>query len=292
MERSLNGESRQWKRTGSSRFRPRHILFLLSAFWLLPSILFAAPTQVRQLDNGLTIVFKENHSAPVVAVRVYVKTGSMLEGKYAGAGISHVLEHLVHGAATPKRTEAEGRQLLESIGNNSNAYTTKEHTCFYINTASRYFDTALDLLSDWVGNASFPQADFDREMAVVQRELEKLRDGGRRVDFMEQPFPAVIYRDVPTRPGYRHLHMTDVLVVVPGGYPGQPLDGAHLPEGSPLLGRVAGSPQGFVVADGRRWQSVSYHPHNGGGAAAWNKDRHGLHTYFDEILCWIQHANQ
>jgi len=129
------------------------------------------------------------------------------------------------------------------------------------------------------------------EPTRIERELEKLKQGGCRVDFIQQPFPAAIYRDVPTRPGYRHLQMTDVLVIVPGGYPGQPLDGAYLPEGSPLLGRVAGSPQGLVVADGRRWQLVSYHPHNGGGAPPWNKDKHGLHTYFDEILCWIHRAN-
>ena len=129
------------------------------------------------------------------------------------------------------------------------------------------------------------------EPTRIERELEKLKQGGCRVDFIQQPFPAVIYRDVPTRPGYRHVQMTDVLVKVPGGYPGQPLDGAHLPEGSPLLGRVAGSPQALVVADGRRWQLVSYHPHNGGGAPPWNKDKHGLHTYYDEILCWIHRAN-
>ena len=129
------------------------------------------------------------------------------------------------------------------------------------------------------------------EPTRIERELDKLKQGGCRVDFIQQPFPAVVYRDVPTRPGYAHLPMTDVLVIVPGGYPGQPLDGAHLPAGSPLLGRVAGAPQGVVTADGRQWQLVSYHPHNGGGAPPWNKDKHGLHTYFDEILCWIHRAN-
>jgi hypothetical protein len=129
------------------------------------------------------------------------------------------------------------------------------------------------------------------EGSRIQRELQRLIEGGGRADFLQQPFPAVIYRNVPTRSGYRHIGKTDVLVAIPGGYPGQPLDGAHLPEGSPLLGRVAGSPQGVVAADGRRWQLVSYHPHNGGGATPWNKDKHGLHTYFDEILCWIQRAN-
>ena len=130
------------------------------------------------------------------------------------------------------------------------------------------------------------------EPSRIQRELERLREGGCRADFIQQPFLSVIYRELPTRPGYAHLQMTDVLVAVPSGYPGQPLDGAHLPEGSPLLGRVAGSPQGVIVAvDGRRWQLVSYHPHNGGGGPPWNKDRHGFHTYLDELLCWIHRAN-
>jgi hypothetical protein len=129
------------------------------------------------------------------------------------------------------------------------------------------------------------------EPSRVERELKRLAEGGGRADFIQRPLAAVIYRDVPTRPGYRHLAMTDVLVAVPSGYPGQPLDGAHLPEGSPLLGRVAGSPQGVVIAEGKRWQLVSYHPHNGGRAAPWNKDKHGFHTYFDEILCWIHRAN-
>jgi hypothetical protein len=129
------------------------------------------------------------------------------------------------------------------------------------------------------------------ERSRIERELNRFAEGGGRADFVEQPIAAVIYRDVPTRPGYQHIDKTDVMVAVPGGYPGQPLDGAHLPDGSPLLGRVAGSPQGIVVVDGRRWQLVSYHPHNGGGAEPWDKDKHGLHTYFDEILCWIQRAN-
>lgn len=129
------------------------------------------------------------------------------------------------------------------------------------------------------------------EPSRIERELGLLRDGGGRADFIEQPFPAVIYRDVPARPGYLHLNKTDVLVRVPGGYPGQPLDGAHLPEGSPFLGRVAGAPQNIVVAEGRRWQLVSYHPHNGGGAPPWNKDKHGLHTYIDEIISWIHSAS-
>jgi hypothetical protein len=129
------------------------------------------------------------------------------------------------------------------------------------------------------------------EPSRIHRELEKLKTGGCRADLIREPFPAVIYRAVPTRPGYSHLKATDVLVAIPAGYPGAFIDGAYLPQGSPLLGRVAGSPQGTIQAEARGWQLVSYHPHNGGGGPPWNKDKHGFHTYLDEILCWIHRAN-
>jgi hypothetical protein len=70
------------------------------------------------------------------------------------------------------------------------------------------------------------------------------------------------------------------------------LDGAFLPVGSPLLGRVVGSPQPPTIqALGRAWQLVSYHPHAGGGAPPWSKDKHGFHTYLDELLTWVHRAN-
>lgn len=130
------------------------------------------------------------------------------------------------------------------------------------------------------------------EPSRIERELNILRESGAKVTFIPE-VPGVVYHDIPARRGYPHLQATDVLVTVPGGYPGQPLDGAFLPSGSPLLGKVAGSPQGnSVAALGRTWQLVSYHPHAGGGAPPWNKDKHGFHTYVDEILTWVHRANQ
>lgn len=125
----------------------------------------------------------------------------------------------------------------------------------------------------------------------VQRELSALRENGGEVTFVDAPVACAVYHRLPSRQGYPHLAETDVLVPIPSAYPGVMLDGAYLPTGSPLLGRVEGSPQGQTVqALGRTWQLVSYHPHNGGGGPAWNKDRHGLHTYYTEVLSWIQRA--
>lgn len=128
------------------------------------------------------------------------------------------------------------------------------------------------------------------ELARIERELELLRQSGAKVTFVPE-VPGVVYHGIPARHNYPHLRATDVFVTLPGGYPGQALDGAYLPQGSPLLGRVVGNPQGNVVtALGRTWQLVSYHPHAGGGAPPWNKDKHGFHTYVDELLTWVHRA--
>src|SRR6185369_6945738 len=95
-----------------------------------------------------------------------------------------------------------------------------------------------------------------------------------------EPVGAVIYRGLRTRPGSSPA-TSDVLVVIPGAFPGAMLDGAYLPGDSPLIGRVEGQAQGTLVADGRNWRLISYHPHNGGGAPPWDPSVHGLHTYVD-----------
>ena len=130
------------------------------------------------------------------------------------------------------------------------------------------------------------------ELARIERELNILRGTGAKVTFVPE-VPGVVYHDVLARHNYPHLQATDVLVLVPGGYPGQALDGAYLPQGSPLLGRVVGQVQGNTVnALGKAWQLVSYHPHAGGGAPPWSKDKHGFHTYVDELLTWVHLARQ
>src|SRR3712207_9165564 len=58
-------------------------------------------------------------SSPVASVRAYAKTGGVYEGKWLGGGLSHLLEHLVAGGSTEKRTEAQNRDILQDLGNNS-----------------------------------------------------------------------------------------------------------------------------------------------------------------------------
>ena len=103
------------------------------------------------------------------------------------------------------------------------------------------------------------------EGSRIERELEQLRAGGLKVTFVAGPVPAVVYHDLGSSLGGNPVS-TDVLVAVPAAYPGQFIDYAFLPEGSPLIGKVVGSPQEpRISALGKSWQQISYHPHNGGG---------------------------
>ena len=128
------------------------------------------------LDNGLTVLIEEKHANPVVAVQVFVRTGSIYEQEYLGSGISHFFEHIIHGGTTGTRSEEDSRRLLEAIGNSSNAYTTVDHTAYYINTTTQHWRTAVELLADWMLHSSIAPEEFEREKGVVQRELEQNLD--------------------------------------------------------------------------------------------------------------------
>ena len=159
---------------------------------------------VVKLDNGLTVIVKEVHTAPVVDVRCYVRTGSMFESPHLGAGMSHLLEHLVasdadHEGAIEEEDEDEQPDAkpnrVTQIGGQSNAYTTTDHTAYYITAAAGKTNDCIDLISDWMIHGQFTKADFDREHGVVQRELEMGKDNADRQFYYTNA--AAVFRDHP-----------------------------------------------------------------------------------------------
>jgi zinc protease len=127
---------------------------------------------ISVLKNGTTVIVKRVPS-PVVAVRAYVYTGGVYEGRWLGGGLSHLLEHLVAGCSDSRRSEEQNRDLLQSIGNSSNAETHADHTVFYVNTTPAHLDEAVDLVAGWMLGALIKPDEYRREYEVVQRELER-----------------------------------------------------------------------------------------------------------------------
>lgn len=127
----------------------------------------------------------------------------------------------------------------------------------------------------------------------IERELAILLQAGQQARYVlsangGQPF--ILYEEVPTAGKLLGLpSASDVVVPVPGGYPGSPIDLAGLPTGSPFIPRVAGgaNSQGIFLIEDRTWQLASYHPHNNGGGPPWDQMRHGFHTYLGELLAWL-----
>lgn len=153
--------------------------------------------EIETLANGLQVVVKENHVAPVAAVRIYVKTGSISEQEFLGAGISHLFEHLINGGTTRTRTEEEITASIDRLGGANNAYTSSDHTCYYITTSAEQVGDAIDLMADWMMNSTFPQNEFDREMGVVLEELKKGREEPARI--INQEFAATMFAVHPAR---------------------------------------------------------------------------------------------
>jgi zinc protease len=131
------------------------------------------PTRrVVKFTNGFTVLLQQNKTAPVVSVRMYVKAGSITEERHTGAGLSHIVEHLVAGAATGRRPQVENTRLLLQMGNDSNAYTQADQSSYFVTTTAENWTLALELMVDITANSAFTRAQFDREYKVVQRELE------------------------------------------------------------------------------------------------------------------------
>jgi len=126
------------------------------------------------LDNGLTVLLQENHSAPVVALNMWVKVGSIYE-EDAEAGIAHVYEHMLF-KGTMTRGVGEIAQEIEGSGGDINAYTSFDHTVYHITLASRFLSTGLAVMADAIQHSSFDPDELRKEQEVVLEEIKRGED--------------------------------------------------------------------------------------------------------------------
>jgi zinc protease len=126
------------------------------------------------LDNGLTVLLQEIHSAPVVALNMWVKVGSVYEHD-TEAGISHVYEHMLF-KGTSTRGVGEIAQDIEGCGGDINAFTSFDHTVYHITLASRFLDTGLAVMADAIQHSAFDPAELCKEQEVVLEEIKRGED--------------------------------------------------------------------------------------------------------------------
>ncbi|MBI3850242.1 MAG: insulinase family protein [Verrucomicrobia bacterium] len=177
----------------------------------------ATPSGVRvtTLDNGLTIIIREDHSAPVVSAQAWCKAGSVNEGKWLGAGMSHVLEHMLFKGTTT-RPGSRIDQEVQDAGGYMNAYTSFDRTVYHIDVPNTGAKVAIDILCDIMQHATLPADEMAKEKQVILREMDMNQDDpGRRSSrrlfetaYTKSPyrFTVIGYPDI-----YNELKPDDIL---------------------------------------------------------------------------------
>jgi zinc protease len=153
---------------------------------LFIALLIALPSGVRAerniskttLENGLTVILEEDHSAPVVAFQMWVKVGSADESENE-AGIAHVFEHMLF-KGTDKRGVGEIAREVEGAGGDINAFTSYDNTVYFLAVPSRNFSSGLDVISDAIQNSAFDPVELKKELEVVLEEIRRGEDMPRR----------------------------------------------------------------------------------------------------------------
>lgn len=126
--------------------------------------------EVFTLPNGLTLIVEEDHSAPVASVQAWVQTGSIHEGRWLGAGVSHLLEHMLF-KGTERRGASEFAQTVQDHGGYINAYTSFDRTVYWIDIPAKGAATAVELLADAIQNSAIPADELVKEREVIRREF-------------------------------------------------------------------------------------------------------------------------
>jgi len=129
-----------------------------------------------KLKNGLTIIY-DKQPTKSVSIQVTVKVGSNHETK-KNNGISHFIEHMLF-EGTKTRSNQEIANEIERLGGELNAATTAERTYYYVKILNKYFDKALDILSDLTQNPNFDIKAMEKEKKVILNEINLVNDEPR-----------------------------------------------------------------------------------------------------------------
>jgi len=145
----------------------------------------------HELDNGLTLLSQNMPNLRSISIGAWVLVGSRYE-KPSNMGISHFIEHSVF-KGTKKRNALQIAKCLENVGGSLNAFTGKEHTCYYANILSEDLPLAVDVISDLIFNATFDEKEIEKEKQVVIEEIKDTEDTPE--EFIQDHFYAQIFKN-------------------------------------------------------------------------------------------------
>ena len=145
------------------------------------------------LDNGFRIVTQEMLDHRSVSLGIWVENGSRHEAQHEN-GISHFIEHLLF-KGTEQRTAAQIAEEMDAVGGVLNAFTSKEHTCYYAKVLDEDLPLAIDLLTDIFLHSNFDSEEIERERSVILQEISQAEDTPD--DYIHDLFSLDFFKDHP-----------------------------------------------------------------------------------------------
>lgn len=128
-----------------------------------------------KLANGLAVLTARKKSASSATVLLMVGVGSRYEKKDK-RGLSHFLEHMAFKGTKKYPTTLKISEIVEGAGGIFNAYTSRDHTVYWMKASAKHILTLFDILSDMVLNSLYKQLEIDREKGVITEEINMYED--------------------------------------------------------------------------------------------------------------------
>lgn len=165
----------------------KHAIYACNTFALIlaPLVSISAPsleqwqnlynsTHEHTLTNGLRIILREDHRAPISVFQLWYRVGSSYEPTFQ-TGISHVLEHMMF-KGTHSLAPGELSKWVAKFGGQENAFTSYDFTGYYQVWSPQYLELSFALEADRMRNLSFPPKEFEKELNVVKEERRQRTD--------------------------------------------------------------------------------------------------------------------
>ena len=127
------------------------------------------------LDNGIRLITAPLEQGQTATIIAMFATGSRYETKEIN-GMSHFLEHMFFKGTEKRPTSLDITKELDGVGAEFNAFTSKDHTAYYVKVAHHHLPMAIDVVSDMLLNSKFDETELNKEKGVIVEEINMYED--------------------------------------------------------------------------------------------------------------------
>ena len=146
------------------------------------------------LKNGARVILESFAGTEAVTVLVLFKVGSRFETKGIN-GVSHFIEHMMFKGTKKRSSTPIITRELDALGAEYNAFTSKDHTGYYIKINAEHKEVALDMLFDMLFHSKFDEKELNRERKVILEEIHMYKDNPMM--HIEDMFEQTLFGDCP-----------------------------------------------------------------------------------------------